>query len=45
MSLLKKGAKAPEFKLDSHSGETVSLSGLKGKNVLVVFYPFDFTPT
>ena len=45
MSLLEKGATAPDFTLDSHAGETVSLSGLKGKNVLVVFYPFDFTPT
>ena len=45
MSILENGAAAPDFSLESHTGETVSLSGLKGKNVLIVFYPFDFTPT
>lgn len=40
------GAAAPDFELDSHTMETVSLSSFKGKkNVLLVFYPLDFTPT
>ncbi len=40
------GSPAPEFKLDSHLDSTVTLSEFKGKkNVLLVFYPLDFTPT
>jgi len=45
MSIIEKGATAPDFTLDSHTDEKVSLSGLKGKMVLLVFYPLDFTPT
>ena len=45
MSIIEKGAAAPDFTLDSHTDESVSLSGLKGKKVLLVFYPLDFTPT
>ena len=45
MSIIEKGASAPDFTLESHTDESVSLSGLKGKNVLMVFYPLDFTPT
>jgi peroxiredoxin len=40
------GAQAPDFELDSHLDSKVKLSGFKGeKNVLLVFYPLDFTPT
>ncbi|MFT5200420.1 MAG: peroxiredoxin [Planctomycetota bacterium] len=40
------GAQAPEFELDSHLDSKVKLSSFKGeKNVLLVFYPLDFTPT
>jgi peroxiredoxin Q/BCP len=40
---LKVGAKAPSFTLDADSGGTVSLSGLKGKTVVLYFYPKDDT--
>ena len=36
--------KAPDFKLASDSGEIVSLSDFKGKNVILYFYPQDDTP-
>jgi peroxiredoxin (alkyl hydroperoxide reductase subunit C) len=46
MALIAAGASAPEFTLDSHLDETVKLSDFKGsKNVLLVSYPLDFTPT
>lgn len=42
---LKVGDEAPDFELDSTSGQTVRLSDFKGKkNVLLCFYPLDFTP-
>jgi len=46
MTLIQAGADAPEFDLDSHLDERVQLSAHKGKkNLLLVFYPLDFTPT
>jgi len=46
MALIAAGASAPDFKLDSHLDSTVSLSEYQGsKNVLLVSYPLDFTPT
>ena len=39
------GASAPDFTLASTSGENVTLSGLKGKNVLLAFFPLAFTGT
>ena len=46
MSIIQPGADAPDFKLDSHQDDSVSGSSFKGKkNVLIVFYPLDFTPT
>jgi peroxiredoxin len=46
MALIAAGAKAPDFKLDSHLDTTVSLADFRGsKNVLLVSYPADFTPT
>ena len=46
MALIAAGATAPDFKLDSHLDQTVTLSEYKGKkNVLLVSYPLDFTPT
>ena len=46
MALIAAGAQAPDFKLDSHLDTTVSLSDFRGsKNVLLVSYPLDFTPT
>ena len=41
---LKVGDKAPAFKLKNQDGETTSLSDLKGKPVVLYFYPKDDTP-
>ena len=41
---LKVGDKAPEFSLPSSAGEEISLAGLKGKKVVLYFYPKDDTP-
>lgn len=38
------GNKAPNFKLASSNGETISLNSFKDKNVLIYFYPKDSTP-
>ena len=46
MSIIAPGTEAPDFSLPSHQDDTVTLSDSKGKkNVLLVFYPLDFTPT
>jgi peroxiredoxin Q/BCP len=37
--MLKIGEKAPDFVLPSDEGEEVSLENLKGKRVLIFFYP------
>ncbi len=42
--MLKVGDAAPDFELDSDTGETVRLSGLRGKKVVLYFYPKDDTP-
>jgi cytochrome oxidase Cu insertion factor (SCO1/SenC/PrrC family) len=39
------GDPAPDFELDSTKGGKVKLSDLKGKNVLINFYNFDFSAT
>jgi peroxiredoxin Q/BCP len=41
---LKEGDVAPDFVLDSTSGKKVKLSALRGKNVVLYFYPKDDTP-
>jgi peroxiredoxin Q/BCP len=41
---LKVGDKAPAIKLVDQSGETLTLAGLKGRKVLVYFYPKADTP-
>jgi len=38
------GQQAPDFALESDSGETVTLSDLRGKSVILYFYPKDETP-
>ena len=38
------GAAAPDFVLPDDAGRAVTLSGLRGKNVVLVFYPGDDTP-
>jgi peroxiredoxin Q/BCP len=42
-SELKSGSKAPDFTLSSSTGKGVSLSGLRGKKVVLYFYPKDDT--
>ncbi len=44
ISLLKPGQKAPAFSLSDESGKKVSLSSLKGKKLVLYFYPKDHTP-
>jgi len=41
--MLEAGAKAPRFKLPSDEGRTVSLDDLKGKKIVLYFYPKDDT--
>jgi peroxiredoxin Q/BCP len=38
------GDLAPEFSVPDDSGRTVTLSALRGRNVVLVFYPGDDTP-
>jgi peroxiredoxin Q/BCP len=40
---LKPGAKAPDFSLPADDGSAVSLAGLRGKRVVLYFYPKDDT--
>lgn len=44
MAELKEGAKAPPIKLETDSGTKFSLADLKGKNVVLYFYPKADTP-
>ena len=41
---LSEGDRAPDFRLPSSSGKPVRLSSLKGKQVVLYFYPRDDTP-
>jgi peroxiredoxin Q/BCP len=45
MTTLTEGQKAPAFTGPDQNGNMVSLSGLKGKKIVVYFYPEDDTPT
>jgi peroxiredoxin len=42
---LKVGDVAPDFTLQDETAQKVTLSELRGKNVVIVFYPLDFSPT
>lgn len=44
MSLIDIGDKAPDFTLPYDSGHSLKLSSLKGRNVILYFYPKDDTP-
>ena len=41
--MVEEGKPAPDFELTSDTGETVKLSALRGKQVVVYFYPKDDT--
>jgi peroxiredoxin Q/BCP len=41
---LEAGDKAPDFTMPTHGGGSVSLDSLKGRNVVLYFYPKDDTP-
>ena len=41
---LSPGDAAPDFTLPTDSGDTVSLSGLRGRKVILYFYPAAMTP-
>ena len=41
--MVEEGQPAPDFELRSDSGETVKLSELRGKPVVLYFYPKDDT--
>ena len=41
---IEEGARAPDFSLRADDGQTVKLSALRGKPVVVYFYPRDDTP-
>ena len=38
------GQAVPDFELPATGGQAISLAGLKGKNVVIYFYPKDNTP-
>ena len=42
--MIEEGKPAPDFELRSDSGETVKLSELRGRPVVLYFYPKDDTP-
>lgn len=43
MTQLQMGNQAPDFVLPASNGENVSLSGFRGRNVVLYFYPKDMT--
>ena len=42
--MIEPGTKAPEFTLPDHRGNEVSLADLRGRKVVLAFYPNDFSP-
>ena len=42
--MLDVGMKAPDFKLQDKDGREITLSGFRGKKVVLYFYPKDTTP-
>ena len=42
--MIEEGKAAPDFELSSDAGETIRLSELRGKPVVLYFYPKDDTP-
>jgi peroxiredoxin len=44
MSILQPGTPAPDFSLPVKPGESLKLSDLRGKPVVLIFYPADWSP-
>jgi peroxiredoxin len=44
MTKLQVGQPAPDFTLPSHLDKSVTLSDLRGKNVVLAFFPLAWTP-
>ncbi len=42
--MIEEGKPAPDFELETDTGETLKLSDLRGKQVVLYFYPKDDTP-
>src|SRR5262249_9402373 len=42
--MLKKGDLAPDFTLKGHDDKEYTLSNYRGRKVVLIFYPFDFSP-
>jgi peroxiredoxin len=42
--VIRVGEKAPDFSLPNHKGEQVSLADFRGRQVMLAFYPSDFSP-
>ena len=42
--MIEPGTQAPDFTLPNHRGEAVSLKDLRGRKVVLCFYPNDFSP-
>jgi peroxiredoxin len=43
--MIEPGSAAPDFTLPDQDGNEVSLSDFRGRRVVLVFYPADFSPT
>ena len=44
MAILTKGTEAPDFTLHVTPDQTLSLSELRGRPVILAFYPADWSP-
>jgi peroxiredoxin Q/BCP len=44
MTMVEEGKPAPDFELNTDTGDTVKLSDLRGKQIVLYFYPKDDTP-
>ena len=42
--MIEPGEPAPDFTLPNHKGEQVSLADFRGRKLMLVFYPSDFSP-
>jgi len=42
--MIEAGSRAPDFTLPDQDGKQVSLSDLRGRTTVLVFYPLDFSP-